>query len=467
MTKLFVVKSVDKVVPIIPLSKTDFLAWHSSQAARIKNIIVSNGFSAKPNTFCLVHDNNGNLAKVLLGIENPDDFFAFGVLPPVLPAGCYQIDEANFTPLQLEHAAIGWGMGSYQFKQYKQLKDFKAKLVCHKEKYDLPHLNRTIEAIFLVRDLINTPASDLYPEKIAETAANLAKEFKADLKIIKDDELAAKFPAVYAVGRGSERKPLLLDMHYGDASDPKVVLVGKGVCFDSGGLQLKSSAGMLLMKKDMAGAAHVLGLAQMIMSARLPINLRVIIPLVENLISGNSYKPGDIIKTRKGLTIEVANTDAEGRLILADALTYASEWQPKLIIDFATLTGAARVALGQEITALFSNSEPLIQELMTSLHEEHEPVWRLPLYQPYLELLKSEIADLRNVVASDTTGGGAITAALILQQFIAKDIAWAHFDMNAYNNSTKPGRPKGGEACCLRGVFRYLEQEVFDAKEIR
>lgn len=458
MHKFFITKSSNKAIPVVPICQADFSNWRLSQSMRVKNLVASNAFLAKSNTFCLLTDNSGNLAKVLLGLKNKDDFLSFGVLPKNLSAGCYYIDASTFSSEQLERAAVGWGMGSYQFKQYKNLKDFPAKLLCSKEKYDISSLNRTIDAIFLVRDLINTPAGDLYPEKLAEVATNLTKEFKAELKIIKGKELAADFPAVYAVGRGSKREPMLMDLRYGATDALKVVLVGKGVCFDSGGLQLKSPAGMLLMKKDMAGAAHVLGLARMIMAAKLPVNLRVIIPAVENLVSGDSLKPGDVIKTRKGLTIEVANTDAEGRLILADALAYASEWQPKLIIDFATLTSAARVALGPDITALFSNDDKLARDINTTLLEEQEQAWHMPLYQPYLEFLKSEIADLRNVVASDSTGGGAIMAALILQQFVVKEIGWVHLDMYAYNSSTKPGKPEGGEACCFRGIFKYLEQ---------
>jgi len=257
---------------------------------------------------------------------------------------------------------------------------------------------------------------------------------------------------------------MLIDLSYGDLNAPKIVLVGKGVCFDSGGLQLKPSASMLLMKKDMAGAAHVLGLARMLMDAKLPVNLRVIIPAVENLISGDSLKPGDIIKTRKGITIEVANTDAEGRLILADALALASEWQPKLILDFATLTGAARVALGSDITALFANNDKLAENIITNMLEEQEAVWRMPLYQPYLEFFKSEIADFKNIATSESAGVGAVIAALFLQQFVAEGVEWVHFDINAYNASTRPGKPEGGEACCLRGIFKYIECHFCESK---
>jgi leucyl aminopeptidase len=461
MSKFFVDKKTNKMIPVEPICQNNFSSWQSTQKTRVKNLVSTMGFQAKPNTFCFVTDNNGGLVKVLLGIEDSTDYLAFGALPKVLPAGLYHIQTEGFSKSELELAAIGWGMGNYQFKKYKALKDYPARLFCDKKNYNLAYLSSAIESIFLVRDLINTAASDLYPEKMAEIAIDLVKKFKAQIKVIKDKELITNFPSVYAVGRGSEKKPLLLDIHYGKSSDPKIALVGKGVCFDSGGLQIKGSSSMLLMKKDMAGAAHVLSLASMVMSAKLPVNLRVIIPLVENLLGKDPLKPNDIITSRKGMSIEVGNTDAEGRLILADALAYASEWQPEVIIDFATLTGASRVALGPDITALFSNSDELSSELTAKLHEQGEPAWRMPLYKPYSEYLKCKIADIRNVTTGDV-GGGAITAALFLQKFVGNKIPWAHFDLNAYNGTTKPGRPEGGEACCLRGVFKYIERLASD-----
>ncbi|EKE00884.1 MAG: hypothetical protein ACD_21C00258G0001 [uncultured bacterium] len=462
MLNCFASDTKNIAITIIPICQNDFAKWLGAQPERIKNFVASNDFSAKPNSFCLITDLNGNLEKVLLGLENSDDFLAFGALPAVLPAGCYRVDAPDFSSEQLEYAAIGWGMGSYQFTQYKKAKEFAAKLLCQ-EKYDLNKINSIVSSVFLVRDLINTPAGDLYPEKLADVAAGLAKEFGAEFNKVTGEELRKNFPAVYAVGYGSKKQPLLIDLRFGDVNAPKVVLVGKGVCFDSGGLQLKTSSGMLLMKKDMAGAAHVLGLARMIMAAKLPINLRVIIPAVENLPSGDSLKPGDIISTRKGLSIEIANTDAEGRLILADALALASEWQPKLILDFATLTGAARVALGNDIVALFTPDDKLAKDIVAAMTKEKEPVWQMPLYQPYLEILKSNNADFKNASTSDGPTGGAITAALMLQQFVSPETQWAHFDMNAYNAKSKPGHPEGGEAECLKGVFRYLQKSFGNA----
>lgn len=454
--KCFVTSTTKSAIDIIPICQNDFTAWAKTQSQRIQNLTTSSEFSAQPNTFCLLPNSEGNLERVLLGIKSQDDFLAFGILSKVLPAGCYSINAPNFSLPQLERAAIGWGMGSYRFKRYKDIKDTAATLLC--DKINVNKLEAIISAVFLVRDLINTPASDLYPEKLASVAMDLANEFKATVKVTTGDELIRNFPAVYAVGRGSEKKPVLIDLQYGDSNAPKIVLIGKGVCFDSGGLQIKTSTGMALMKKDMAGAAHALALARLIMSANLPINLRVIIPAVENLVSGDALKPGDIIKTRKGLSIEVINTDAEGRLILSDALALASEWQPKLIIDFATLTYAARVALGPDIVALFANDDDVAKSIMKNMAEEQEQVWRMPLFQPYFEFLKSEIADLKNIATSEHAGAGAILAALVLQQFVGPNISWVHLDMNAYNAITKPGRPEGGEASCLIGIYRYLEQ---------
>ena len=462
MLNCFITETPNRVISIEPICSNYFSLWLEQQTDYIKNFVAANNFTAKANTCCLVIDQEGNLARVLLGLKNYYDFLAFGVLPKKLPSGYYQIDASNFSTDQLEHAAIGWGMGSYQFTKYKKVEESGAKLLCT-DNYDVNKIEMVVVSDFLVRDLINTPANDLYPEKLAMVAESLAKEFNAGFHKISGEELRKNFPAIYAVGYGSKKKPTLITLRYGDENAPKVALVGKGVCFDSGGLQLKPSSGMMLMKKDMGGAAHALGLARMIMAAKLPVNLQVIIPAVENLPSSDSIKPGDVIATRKGINIEVVNTDAEGRLILADALTLASEWNPELILNFATLTGAARVALGPDIVALFTPDDQLANYISTAMLKEHEPVWRMPLHQPYLDFFKSKIADLKNASTLGGPTGGAITAALMLQQFIAPEIKWAHFDMNAYNAKAKPGKSEGGEAECLRGVFNYLK-DIFGSK---
>ncbi len=456
MIDCFTSESHGKDIKILPIVQSDFSPWLALQDERLRTIVMHSNFTAKSNQYFLIFGQHGELEKVLFGLESLDSFLSFGVLPKVLPSGVYRIEIGEFSSLQLERAAIGWGMGSYCFDRYKNTTGSGARLNC--EGYALSRINSILQAIYLARNLINIPAADLCPQQLAATAVALAQEFQAKVKVIEGEELAVEFPTVYAVGKGSEKKPLLIDLEYGNGADPRVVLVGKGVCFDSGGLQLKSSSHMMLMKKDMAGAAHALAIARLIMEAKLRINLRVIIPAVENLPSGDSLKPNDIIRSRSGITIEVGNTDAEGRLILADALSYASEWKPQLILDFATLTGAARVALGPSIAALFANGDNLADDLVSAMNREGEPVWRLPLHDAYEEYLESDMADMLNVAKSDNVGGGAILGALMLQKFVAPDIEWAHFDINAYNNCSKPGKPKGGEADCVVGVFKYLEQ---------
>jgi leucyl aminopeptidase len=314
-----------------------------------------------------------------------------------------------------------------------------------------------VESTYLVRDLINTPAEDMGPLELSETAMRLSEEFHAQFdQIVGEDLLDEMYPAVFTVGRGSYSSPRLLDLQWGDLNSPKLTLVGKGVCYDTGGLDIKTGGSMRLMKKDMGGAAHVLGLARMIMKANLPVRLRVLIPAVENSVSGDAYRPGDVITMRNGKTVEVDNTDAEGRLVLADALVEASSEKPDLLIDFATLTGAARVAVGTEIAAMFTNNDKLAECVAASAEHEKDPVWRMPLHQSYLKLLKSKIADIANCARGGYAG--AITAALFLQQFIDQEITWLHFDVMGWNVADRAGHPEGGEAMGLRAVFSYLRQ---------
>ena len=313
-----------------------------------------------------------------------------------------------------------------------------------------------LSAQSLVRDLINTPTEDLGPAQLAAAMQVQADEFDAQMSVIQGVGLLNEnFPAIHAVGRASDREPRLLKMEWGDSDLPLLALCGKGVCFDTGGLNLKPGAGMALMKKDMGGAAHVLALARLIMQAQLPVRLLVLIPAVENSVSGNAYRPGDVISTRKGLSVEIGNTDAEGRVVLADALTYAVEFEPELVIDFATLTGAARIALGTDLPPVFSNDISIANEIMAAGELEEDPLWVLPLYQPYKELLKSQIADLNNM--GKTPFGGCITAALFLEHFVKPEYDWVHIDTFGWNQAAHPGRPVGGEALGLRAVFQYLK----------
>lgn len=451
MLSFYTKKTADSI-PIVPIVYSDYENWLIPQNDRMKSWLQADIFKAEIGMRALIKDDHGKVEKVLLGVENYDDFWAFAGLPTVLPQGNYHI-EADFSPAQLERAVLGWGLGNYQFNVYKKLPPITAKLVLPKE-CNSQIIESYVENIFLIRDLINTPTEDLGPSQLAEVAKKIAKEFHATFKeIVGEDLLKENYPSIYTVGKGSVHAPRLIELNWGNTKHPKISLIGKGVCFDSGGLDIKTGSGMLLMKKDMAGAAHVLGLARMIMTMKLPIHLQVLIPAVENVISGNSYKPGDVIKTRKGLTVEVTNTDAEGRLVLCDAICAAAENDPELIIDYATLTGAARVALGPDLPALFTPQDEIAKNLMQCAVQELDLIWRLPLYKPYRKYLESPIADMVN--SSLNPYAGSITAALFLKEF-AGDKNWIHFDLMAWNPEIKFGRPIGGEAMALRAVFAYL-----------
>jgi len=444
--------TADKVIPIYPIIEKELSSWLSSQPARIQNWIAAINYKAKPGSTALQCDPEGHLEKVLIGINGPQDWTLFGQLAASLPKGIYQITTQAPPTLP---AYLAWGLGSYQFTTYKKAPLPEAKLLLPKNSIDTVYLEATLRATYLVRDLINTPAQDMMPAALAEATTTLAQQFDAKIEILQaDDLLKAGYAAIHAVGRASKYPPRLIDLHWGNSQHPKVTLVGKGVCFDSGGLDIKGAANMATMKKDMSGAAHVLGLAHIIMALNLPIRLRVLIPAVENAISGDAYHPGDILTTRKGITVEVTNTDAEGRLILCEALDEAARENPELIFDFASLTGAARVALGTEVAALFTPDDQLAHDLTTAGQEENDPVWRLPIYMPYRKLIDSKIADIVN--SASAPYGGAITAAIFLKEFVPDNISWAHFDIMAWNLNTKPTAPEGGEANALRAVARYL-----------
>jgi leucyl aminopeptidase len=454
----FSTTKTEKIIPIIPVVTTDFNNWLKKQNQQTKNWLAANKFTAKSATFCIMPNKNGSAEKIFLGVENADDFWAFGVLPNKLPEGIYQI-VANWKNDQLNRAYFGWALGCYNFSEYKKIESPTAKLFISEQNF--AEVANIVDGIFLVRNLINFPAADLNPESFAEIITDIANEFNANITTITGKDLLKKgFGGIYAVGSSSPHQPCLVEFTWGNRKHKKVTLVGKGVCFDSGGLDIKPSDNMLLMKKDMAGAAHALALAQMIMSAELPIYLHVIIPLAENVVGSKSFKPGDVIRSYKGLTVEVTNTDAEGRLLLMDALALACENKPDLLIDFASLTGAARIALGTDIAALFSNNDELAEQIKIYAEQEQDPVCQLPLYAPYKDQLKSDIADLAN--SGSGRYGGAITAALFLQEFVDSAIPWLHFDIMAYNLSDKPGRPKGGDAQGLRAIFQFITNSQFN-----
>jgi leucyl aminopeptidase len=435
-------------------------AWLKKQDTAVQSWVEASGYTGAAGTLLTVPDANGGVGRVLFGVSGEGGLYSYADLPGKLPkndAG-YYIDKA-LNKDQATQAALGWALGSYNFGQYKsgKKKEF-AELVLPAQA-DKSAVQSTAEAVFLVRDLVNTPSNDLGPEELANASANLVQSFnKASIKVIVgEDLLKHNYPAIYAVGKGSPRKPRFIDIQWGDKKHPLVTLVGKGVCFDTGGLDIKPPAAMALMKKDMGGAAHVLGLAHMIMSQNLPVRLRVLIPAVENSTGGNSYRPGDILQTRKGLSVEVGDTDAEGRIVLADALAEACRDKPDLIIDFATLTGAARVALGPDLPAMFSNDDKIAEALLKSSAEVDDPLWRLPLWQPYKELLNSKVADTNNI--SGGSHGGAITAALFLEKFVEKGIRWVHIDTFAWNPGSKPGRPEGGEALGMRSSYELIKKQ--------
>ncbi len=429
--------------------------WRAGAPSEAAAWVATVGFAAKSGEHCLVPGAGGRLAQVLLGVDVERDPWAYAGLPAALPAGDYRLADGVDASTATD-AALGWALGAYRFTRYKAAKGTLARLVWPAA-CDRGRVETLAAAIGLTRDLINTPAEDMGPAELADAAVALAAANGGACGVIVGDELIAEgYPMIHAVGRAAARAPRLIDLTWGAADARKVTLVGKGVCFDSGGLDLKSAGGMKLMKKDMGGAAHVLGLARAIMAAGLPVRLRVLVPAVENSVAGNAVRPLDVIGTRKGLTVEIGNTDAEGRLVLADALTEADAEAPELIVDCATLTGAARVALGTELPALFTPDDALAADLLRHAAVEQDPLWRLPLWAPYRAQLDSKVADLNNI--SDGPFGGAITAALFLEHFVTETAAWAHLDMMAWNLKARPGRPVGGEAMGLRALFAMIEE---------
>jgi len=441
-------------IPILALTEASFALWLAQQTPWHVNYLHSLNYGAKPGCIALLPDEQtGRISRILIGVENLTEMWFWGGLAAQLPPGNYRI-ENELSQEQLHLATMAWAYGAYQYTQYKKSLTPKPKLRLDPQ-LNSAAIEQGVLACYLVRDLINTPADRLGPGEFAAIAAKIAQETGAVVQLLEQTtELQEQYPMVYAVGKGSERKPCVVELTWGNPQHPKVSLVGKGVCFDTGGLNLKTGQGMRLMKKDMGGAAHALALAQWLIRAQLPIQLRVFIPLVENSVSGSAFRPGDVIKTRKGLTVEIDNTDAEGRLILGDALAKAVEENPELLIDFATLTGAARVALGTDLPAMFCNDDKLANDLQQVSAQQQDPLWRLPLYKPYREMLKSSIADLSN--ATNSPYAGAITAALFLQEFVPNTTSWMHFDLMAWNSATRPGRPEGGEMMVLRAVFNYL-----------
>jgi len=448
------------VIPITLVSSADLNEWLETHPQH-RAWVQANGFKAKPGSHLLLPGAQGGLGEVLAAPLEGPAIWSLAFLPGKLPEGEYRLSNP-LPAAQATDAALGWRLASYAFTTYRQRPGTPACLQTP-EGADTAVIDRLAQAITLARDLINTPAEDMGPEHLASVAAEVARAHQAQCQVIRGDELLAQnYPTIHAVGRASNRPPLLIDMQWGEPAHPKLTLVGKGVCFDTGGLDLKPAASMLQMKKDMGGAAVVLALAQALMDAKLPVRLRVLIPAVDNAVAGNAIRPRDIVRTRSGKTVEIGNTDAEGRLILCDAITEADREQPDLLIDVATLTGAARVALGAHVQAMFSNDDTLAQQLQQRSFDVGDPVWQLPLWQPYLKQLQGEIADLKNV--SGSPHAGAIYAALYLQQFVEKAGAWLHLDVAGSNDKALPGRPEGGEASGLRALYDLLVRRYGGAR---
>jgi leucyl aminopeptidase len=408
----------------------------------------------------VIPGSNGRPSAVVVGLGrgNPREelsCWAAAAIPDRLPDGDYHLAETLPARLATQFA-FGWAYGQYKFERYRRANPQRAVNLRMPPEADAAEVARLRAATALARDLINTPANDLSPEALAQAAVEVARRYGARHRvIIGDDLLKERFSAIHAVGRAAAVAPRLVDIEWGDPSHPKVGIVGKGVCFDTGGLDIKPGASMLLMKKDMGGAAVALALAQLIMDAKLPVRLRLLLPAVENAISANAYRPGDVLGTRKGLTVEIGNTDAEGRVILCDALALADEEKPDLLIDLATLTGAARVALGPELPALFTADDTLARELVDIAAQQGDPVWRMPLWSAYDDELSSKIADVNNV--SNSSFSGAIFGALFLQRFVTEARSWVHLDLYGWNGKERPGRPVGAEPQTVRALYAFLK----------
>jgi leucyl aminopeptidase len=444
--------STDATLPLHVVGKSGFAAWRDAQSAPVRAWLEAQRFDAGAGSAQSWADADGRVAGAVIGVEDAHDPLAHAHAPRALPVGDWrlasELDDDARKALQL-----GWGLGCYRFDRYKQNNRPLPRLASDAfdaETFDL------LAACARVRDLVNTPTEDMGPDELEAAARGIAQAHGAAIEVVAGDELLARnYPAIHAVGRASHRAPRLIELRWGDASHPHVAFCGKGVCFDTGGLDLKTSVGMRNMKKDMGGAAHALALAELVMARKLPLRITLLIAAVENSIGPNAFRPGEVIATRKGVSVEIDNTDAEGRIVLSDTLARACELSPDLLLDFATLTGAARVALGPDLPALYANDEQLAHDWLDAGMQQRDPLWRMPLWRPYLRYLTSSIADLAN--ASATSMAGSVTAALFLERFVTEGTRWAHLDVYAWNDADRPGRPAGGEAMGLRAAYAMLK----------
>jgi leucyl aminopeptidase len=457
MHPAFETASAASAIPIhfVTAATWDAVAGGLSQTARA--FAEANGFKAKPGRYLVLPAASGTVEAVLFGLDEAaspkHDPFRPGQLPGLLPPGVYRFATA---PHDARLAALAFALGSYRFARYRKNEAPDVRLV-PPDGVDIDDVSRIADAARLARDLINTPANDMGPAELEAAARDLASNYDTSFDcVIGDDLLKKNFPLIHAVGMASPRAPRLIDFSWGDPAHPKVTLVGKGVCFDTGGVDLKPPGGMLIMKKDMGGAANVLATAAMIMDAGLKLRLRVLIPAVENSVAGNAFRPLDVFPSRKGMSVEIGNTDAEGRLVLADALALADEGKPDLLIDLGTLTGAARVALGPELPPFYTNDEALAADIARCAREERDPLWRMPLWPAYDAWLDSKVADLNN--APSNGFAGSITCALFLQRFVEAAKSWLHVDIYGWTPTAKPARPEGGECQAARAIYRLLSQ---------
>ena len=453
------VKSAKFAIPLYAVPAATREAALRALGPRIEQWAQSADFRARNGEILPLPGDDGRVAAILFGLGRNDDPLALAAAAEKLPAGTYRLAAA---PSGTELAALGWLLGTYSYTRYRSSQPRSVPKLVLPEGCDGEEISRIAAGLFWGRDLVATPANDMGPQDLAAAARSLATRHRARCRIIARAALAEGYPMIQAVGGGSVRPPCLIDLTWGNREAPKLTLVGKGVCFDSGGLDLKSAAGMLTMKKDMGGAAAVLALGHMIMDARLDVRLRIIIPAVENAVSGTAYRPGDVLRSRKGLTVEIGNTDAEGRLVLADALSLADEEEPDLLIDIATLTGAARAATGMELPPFFTDDNALAKALEQYGRDVADPLWRLPLWRGYENTLDSSIADLNNAPAY--TLAGAITAALFLNRFVTKTSRWMHLDIPAWNDRPRPGRKVGPDLNGVRALFALLSARYARAR---
>ena len=439
-------------LPLHVMERAQLATWREGQPPAVTAWLDAQDYHAAPGSLLLLPGEAG-LGGALLGIGDALDPYSYAHAAHGLPAGDWSL-ASPLEPAARAALQLGWGLGAYRFTRYRKPMRAPARLVLAADDTDTEALD-LLRACAQVRDLVNTPTEHMGPQDLEDAARALADVHGASVEVVTGEELLVQnFPAIHAVGRASHRAPRLVKLHWGDDAHPHVVLVGKGVCFDTGGLNIKPGEGMRNMKKDMGGAAHAIALAGLLMARKLPLRLTLLVPAVENAIGPDALRPGEVIATRQGLSVEIDNTDAEGRLVLCDALTYAGEQSPALVLDFATLTGAARIALGPDLPALFANDDALANDWIAAGTRSRDPVWRMPLWRPYLRYLNSHIADLAN---AGSRMAGAVTAALYLERFVPPNLPWAHLDTYAWNDSDRPGRPSGGEALGLRAAYELLK----------